>query len=281
MPELPEVETVRRSLAGKIIGAEIRGVRIFKPDLIKYPSLEEFEKQIRGEVFEQVDRRGKYLMLQFASGNILLVHLRMTGQLLYVDPEAEGYKHTRAIFELSTGKELRFVDIRGFGTMHYFNPEELACFPGLTKLGPDPTGEGFTLDWWLEKLKTKKTRIKPLLLDQTFISGLGNIYADESLYRAKINPACPAYQLSEVQAVDLYWAIKDVLAEGIKHRGTTISDYLDAEGQKGGFQNFLQAYGQKGTACSCCGEKIVRIKLGGRSTYFCPNCQGEQNREEF
>lgn len=277
MPELPEVETVRRSLLKKIIGKQVKGVNLADPFLVKHPSPEEFQDYLPGEKFKTIERRGKYLLLQFESANILLVHLRMTGQLLYVSAEAEEYKHTRVAFELTDKKQLRFVDVRGFGTMHYFNPEEVVLFTGLNKLGPDPTSEEFKLEWWLEKLKTKKTKIKPLLLDQTFISGLGNIYTDECLFRARINPSCPANYLSKQQAIDLYGSIKKVLAEGIEQRGTTISDYLDAEGKKGNFQNYLRVYGQQGLPCSHCGEEIVRIKLGGRSTYFCPNCQQEQN----
>ncbi|HHV71757.1 MAG TPA: DNA-formamidopyrimidine glycosylase [Clostridia bacterium] len=275
MPELPEVETVRRSLQKRIIGMQIKKVKVFNQYTVKYPKVDEFEKGLVGEEFSEIGRKGKYLLLKFLSGNILVVHLRMTGQFLFVDANQEEYKHTQVVFELPAGKELRFVDIRGFGTMHYFKPEEFATFPGLNKLGPDPFDREFDLDWWIKSLKIRKTKIKSLLLDQTFISGLGNIYVDESLYAAKINPNCPANLLTEKQATDLYWAIKDVLQEGIKHRGTTISDYLDAEGRKGEFQNYLKAYGQKGLPCSRCGTEISRIKLGGRSTYFCPRCQGK------
>jgi len=276
MPELPEVETVKRSLEEKIKGKVVQGMEFLVPQVIKRPTPEEFREAFQGEVFQGMGRRGKYLLFYLHSGKILVSHLRMTGQLIYCSPETPQEKHLCLIFSLldqATGEtnHLRYLDIRRFGCFYLLNPGE--TLPGLEKLGPEPLGVDFTLDYLRKVLTNKKGKIKALLLDQELIAGIGNIYADETLFRAGIMPDKPGNALTEAEIIRLYQVIPQVLQESIDKRGTTISDYLDSEGKKGDFQNYLQIYSRAGEACMNCGNVIQKTKIGGRSSCFCPQCQ--------
>jgi formamidopyrimidine-DNA glycosylase len=273
MPELPEVETIRRGLEKVLPNLAIEEVEIKLPYLIKYPSVEEFKEKIKGKKFENIGRRGKYLLLYLSGGYVLVAHLRMTGQFNYASGEEEVPKHTYVIFYLSNGHQLRFIEPRRFGTLHLVREDELYKAGGLVRLGPEPIGEGFTLNYLQEILKRRKGKIKAALLNQEIIAGIGNIYADEALFRAGVDPRRNSDSLSDEEISRLYESIKEVIRLGIKYRGTSVQSYFDVEGKKGQFQEHLQVYRRTGEPCVKCGAPIERIEVAGRGTHFCPYCQ--------
>jgi len=275
MPELPEVETIKRTLDKKITGLSITGVAITMLKIIREPSPEEFSKQITGSRITRLGRRGKYLLLYLTGDNVLVIHLRMTGRLVYSAPGEPPAKHTHVIFSLSDGYELRFIDMRQFGRLQLASQQALNQVKGLKDLGPEPLEREFTRTFLRRELKRKRVRIKSLLLDQTFIAGLGNIYTDEALHRAHLNPKRIANSLSPREVAKLYHAIIEVLQEGIENRGTSFRDYVDGDGRKGDYQELLRVYNREGSPCPHCGTAITRIKVNGRSSYFCPACQRE------
>ena len=273
MPELPEVETIKRTLDKKTTGLTITDVEITMPKIIRDPSPEEFRRQVSGSKITRLGRRGKYLLLYLTGEHVLVIHLRMTGRLTYNVASELRVKHTHVIFHLSNGHELRFNDIRQFGRLQLAPKQALNQVKGLKDLGPEPLEKEFTKAFLRRELKRKRVRIKSLLLDQTFIAGLGNIYADEALFRAHLNPQCIANSLSPREIAKLYHAIIEVLQEGIENRGTSFRDYVDGDGRKGNYQELLQVYNREGCPCNHCGTAITRIKINGRSSYFCPDCQ--------
>lgn len=270
MPELPEVETVKRSLEKKLIGLTITGVNIYLPKIIRLQDSTEFKNQVKGKRITALSRRGKYLLIHLNEGLTLVVHLRMTGQLVYKEP-SPPVKHTHVVFKLDNERELHFIDQRQFGRI--ILTSELDEVPGLKDLGVEPLGKEFQRNFFRRELRRRRVKIKSLLLDQTFIAGLGNIYVDEALHRARINPQRTAASLSPREVTNLYHAIRDILREGIKNRGTTFRDYVDGDGRAGKYQKLLRVYNREGKPCYNCKTKISRIKLGGRSSYFCPQCQ--------
>ncbi|MHB8919033.1 MAG: bifunctional DNA-formamidopyrimidine glycosylase/DNA-(apurinic or apyrimidinic site) lyase [Desulfocucumaceae bacterium] len=273
MPELPEVETVKRSLESQVAGLTITEVNLIMPKIVRTPSPGDFVGNLPGKRIKKIGRRGKYLLIHLSGNMTLAVHLRMTGRLVYSPPGTQPSKHTHAIFRFSNSFELHFSDIRQFGRMALMETGRMDDWPGLKNLGVEPLGESFTRDLLKKELKRKRTKIKPLLLDQTFIAGLGNIYADEALHRARINPEKSAASLTAREVAHLYQSIREVLEEGINNRGTTIRDYVDGTGKSGSNQESLRVYNREGKPCLCCGVPVERIKLGGRSTYYCPKCQ--------
>ena len=275
MPELPEVETIKKTLGKRITGLTITGVTVNMPKIISEPEIKEFVDRITHSKINKLGRRGKYLLLYLTGEQILIIHLRMTGQMIYSKSDEEIAKHTHVIFKLSDGNELRFIDMRQFGRLQLVDQKNLDQVKGLKDLGPEPLEKEFTSGFLRRELKGKRTRVKPLLLDQTFIAGLGNIYADEALHRAHLHPKCIAGALSPRESSSLYRSIREVLQEGIQHRGTTFKDYVDGEGNKGGFQKLLRVYNREGEQCTHCGGVIQRVKLNGRSAYYCPACQKE------
>jgi len=262
MPELPEVETIRQDVLPFVRGREIKKVEIIDPRNIKgiTPSL--FVKKVVGEKIVDLERRAKYLLFKLASGKYLVIHLGMTGRLLFAPDD-----YVKVIFHLSGKRALYFSDARLFGKIRFYSH-----YPEL-KLGPEPLQEDFTVPQFRQMLKQRKIAIKQLLLDQKFISGVGNIYANEALFRAGIHPRRPANSLNDLEVKKLYKAIKQVLFEAIKYRGTSDSWYVDAKGKKGGFQFRLKVYGRKDEPCFGCKSKVQRIALGQRGTYYCPKCQ--------
>ncbi|HHU51773.1 MAG TPA: DNA-formamidopyrimidine glycosylase [Firmicutes bacterium] len=272
MPELPEVETVKRTLAPEIEGKEIIGVEVFLAKAVK-PRPEIAEEFLPGRVIQKVTRRGKYLILTLDSQVKVAFHLRMTGQLLYQPRETPLAKHTTLRVSLNDGFDLRMVDQRKFGTINIFAPDGAGLAPcGLLTLGPEP----FDVDALFSLKKAARRRkgpVKGVLLDQQVLAGLGNIYTDEALFRAGINPARPANSLTEEEWTILYEQICRVLTEGINHRGTTRRDYVDGRGQPGGYQKLLKVYGRKRMACLVCGEPIKYARIAGRGSHFCPHCQ--------
>jgi len=273
MPELPEVETIKRTLQPRLAGRKFADIQILLPKIIRTPDPEEFIKKLIDKRIVKVSRRGKYLLINIDNGFNLVVHLRMTGRLIYCRPDEPISRHTHLIFSLDDGCQLRFADMRQFGRIWLLPTTSLANLAGYKNLGVEPTDEIFTKDFLRKELKRRHARIKPLLLDQTFIAGLGNIYTDEVLHRAKINPERLAITLTPRETTRLYHAIQEVIQEGIDNRGTTVRDFIDGDGRAGRYQELLQVYNREGKPCYHCGQSIVRKKICGRSTYYCPNCQ--------
>ena len=281
MPELPEVETVARGLQKSVAGRRILSVRLGKTDFIDDPAA--LEQQLPGRQIEKVERYGKFMLLRLSArtdavadsenGDVeaasLLVHLGMTGQLAPYAAAQPSAKHTHVWFGLDDGRELRYTDPRRFGRIAYLSGALLA--DELTAFGADPllvSDEEFT-----SRIRSRNAQIKALLLDQSVLRGVGNIYADESLWRAKIHPMRRGTELSTKQAQVLRRVLQDVLRKAILARGSSISDFLDAEGQPGEYQRHHRAYGREGKRCYRCGAAIRRVIVAGRSSYFCPKCQ--------
>lgn len=274
MPELPEVETIVRDLREKIVGYKIDKAEVVEGSVIKNSDEEWFKSALTGEKIADIKRRGKYLLFLLHSGKILVVHLRMTGQLVYSEPSSPVQKHLCLNLLLSAAEkrlELRYYDIRKFGFIYLLLPEER--LPGLEKLGPEPFAADFSSAYLTQKLAKRKQKIKALLLDQTVIAGIGNIYADEILFRAGVRPDRLSSSLSSEEIERLVYWTPLVLGEAIKHRGTTISDYRDGLGKKGEFQNFLRVYGRAGEECPVCRTILLKDKIAGRTSTFCPQCQ--------
>ena len=273
MPELPEVETIVVGLRPLLQGQTISGVSHcdWPPTLAGYDP-RAFCATLAGEEIVDVGRRAKYILLTLGSGRMLTVHLRMTGGLVYREAPAPPAKATRLIFDLAGGGQLHFTDARKFGRVRLLAPPEVPEF--LDALGPEPLPDDFTLDRFQALLRGRRGQLKPTLLDQRFLAGLGNIYADEALFRSRLHPQRPIHTLTEEETARLYEAVRTVLQQGITNRGTTLSDYRDARGEKGNNQEQLFAYGQTGQPCARCGTPIERIVVGGWGTHFCPKCQG-------
>lgn len=273
MPEMPEVETICRSLCEKLTGRTISNVDVLLPRLIKWPAPYEFQAVVSKKTIIELKRRGKYLLFYLEDAMIMIVHLRMTGRLQYVTKDMARDKYARIIFCLDNGDALIYADTRTLGTLYALHEEELWRISGLSQLGPEPLSLEFTLDYFSDKIKRRQGKIKALLLDQKVIGGLGNIYVDESLAAAKILPERIASSLNEVETASLYHAINQVITEGIEHGGTTFRDYRDGEGKSGSHQNYLLVYGRKGQPCKTCGTPIEWKEVAGRGTHYCPYCQ--------
>lgn len=274
MPELPEVETVRQTLLEYLPGLTITGVNVHLARIVKYPEPAQFVQELVGQTFCDIERRGKYLKFILSEGQTLVIHLRMTGQLRYSLPDEPVLRHTHIVFSLSNGHELRYTDMRQFGTMYLAGNELIDSISGMHRLGWEPLTD-FPLADFADLLKGRKAKIKSLLLNQHIIAGIGNIYADEALFIAGIHPARLANSLSFAEAERLHSAIVQVLRAGVQMRGTSFSDYVDGLGRQGSFQYQLAVYGRAGEPCPRCGSEIVRQKISGRGSHFCPLCQPE------
>ena len=278
MPELPEVETVRRGLNQLTLSQEIMGGDVLLQRTIAYPaSVDEFINKIKGNTIATWHRRGKYLLAELSSPSpsYLGVHLRMTGQLLWLTPDEPLHKHTRVRLFFGERQELRFVDQRTFGQMWYV-PDDVAVesiMTGLAKLAVDPFSPEFTVEYLADKLKKSRRPIKTGLLDQSMVAGLGNIYADEALFKSGILPTtlCTELQLPKIEL--LRTAIIQVLSASIAVGGTTFSNFLSVKGVNGNYGGEAWVYNRTGEPCKVCGNVIQRIKLGGRSSHFCSQCQ--------
>jgi formamidopyrimidine-DNA glycosylase len=274
MPELPEVETVARGLRKTILGRRIVSLTVGKSDFIDDAAA--LEKYLPGRTIKAVERYGKFMLLRLAvSGDrsnidaALLVHLGMTGNLAPSSAAQEWAKHTHVCMLLDDGRELRYSDPRRFGRMAYLSGKTLEA--ELERFGADPLEVG--VEEFVERIRGRNARIKSLLLDQSVLRGVGNIYADESLWSAKIHPARRGARLSKAQAAKLHGVLQEILQKAIVMRGSSISDYLDAEGQPGEYQRRHRAYGREGESCHRCKAKIRRMMVAGRSSFFCPKCQ--------
>ena len=278
MPELPEVETVARGLQSLIAGRTIVSVSLGKTDFIDNPGA--IEKELPGRRILAVERYGKFLLIrlsaaaangitQVAEDSALLVHLGMTGMLLPQAVAEPAKKHTHVAMLLDDGRELRYVDARRFGRMAYLAAEQLQS--ELRRFGADPLAA--SLDEFVQLIQARHARIKALLLDQSVIRGVGNIYADESLWKAKVHPAQIGGRLTKEQLPKLYHALQEILHKAIALRGSSISDFLDADGMPGEYQRHHRVYGREGNRCVRCGSAIRRVIVAGRSSYYCPKCQ--------
>lgn len=273
MPEMPEVETIRRILEQRLIGRRIGRVELLAPKFIRHPSAKEFIPRVTGSAIEGLERRGKYLIFRLSTGNRLAAHLKMAGRLLYTSADEPRHKHTHIIFHLDNGSHLRYVDLRHFGGFYLIGPDDCGIPAGLATLGPEPLGSAFTSDYLRQALACRKTKIKLLLLDQRVLAGLGNIYADECLSIAGIHPARSAGDLTAEEIERLHKAIRLVLERSIEKGGTTFATYVDAEGKRGLFAEDLRVYRRTGQSCPNCGTPVERLRFGGRSSHFCPQCQ--------
>jgi formamidopyrimidine-DNA glycosylase len=268
MPELPEVETIARKLRSQLLGKTIQDAQLRWARTLAFPSPKKFRELIKGQEIKTVTRRAKYFILGLSDFN-LLIHLRMSGDLLIKEGKIKPEKHDRLILSLHTANDglsnLVFNDTRKFGRVWLTaNAEEV-----LGKLGPEPLSKGFTPGWLHTALHSRHRLLKPLLLDQTFLAGLGNIYTDEALHLAKLHPLASSDTVTPTQAESLHEAICTVLREGIRRQGASF-DWVYRGGE---YQNHFRVYDRAGEPCSVCGTNIERIIVGQRSTHFCPNCQ--------
>lgn len=271
MPELPEVETVRRGLEQLVVGKTIASVTCRYPKMI-VTGLEEFESRLPGQTITAMRRRGKYLIFQLTD-NVLVSHLRMEGKYFYYADAVPERKHAHVFFEFTDGGTLVYEDVRKFGTMELLQEADLPAYFDSKKLGPEPREEDFILPDFAQALSKSKKPIKSHLLDQTLVAGLGNIYVDEVLWRAQVHPARPSSSLAaqEVQAVHDFTI--QVLAQAVEKGGSTIRSYSNAFGEDGTMQDYHMVYGKTGQPCPRCGTPIEKIQLGGRGSHFCPHCQ--------
>jgi len=270
MPELPEVECVVRGLRRRIIGRTIQRVTIHLSRIVRGSPLD-LAEHLPGRTFRDVRRRGKLIIIGLDGGLSLLVHLRMTGQLLWLAPEARLEKHTHLIFHLTSGRHLRYRDQRQFGWLQLAESEYLDRHPQIAQLGPEPLEIG--RDAFVRRLKNHRRQIKPLLMDQIVLAGLGNIYADESLFQARIHPLQRASRVSTVKLNRLHTAIQDVLCKAIDCSGSTVRQFRGTDGEIGEFQNHFRVYDRQGQPCLRCGRPIIKIRVGGRGTHICVRCQ--------
>ncbi|MDA8596928.1 bifunctional DNA-formamidopyrimidine glycosylase/DNA-(apurinic or apyrimidinic site) lyase [Candidatus Pacebacteria bacterium] len=286
MPELPEVETVRIQLSAAVVGQEISGVEVFHAKTVAHDDA--IEDRLVGKTIAAVDRVGKLLIFSFVdeADLYILAHLKMTGQFFYIQADGDitggGHSmtgelaefpnaHTRSAFYFTDGSALYFNDMRLFGYTKLATAAEVET--ARAGFGPEPIDPDFDCEWFSATLRKKKTPVKAALLNQSFVAGLGNIYVDEALWRAKVRPTRRADRVRKAEAAALCAAAGDVMSESIAVGGTTFQHFKDTGGQNGNFTDYLQVFGQQGQACSRCGEMIKKIRCAGRGTHYCPGCQ--------
>ena len=272
MPELPEVETVRASLEPKLVGRRFEDVQILDSRLTRPLAPTEVAAELAGERVTAVDRRGKYLILRFESGLVLLIHLRMTGNLVHSQNGALAEAHVRAVVSLDDGSDVIYRDVRRFGTWLVLRADELDPY-FAARLGREPLEGSFSARDLEERLAGRKLPLKAALLDQRTVAGVGNIYADEALWRARLHPARPAGALESRELAALHRGLRRALEAGIERQGATLRDYRTPDGTPGAMQHEFKVYGRGGEPCPRCGTPIAKTRLGGRGTWFCPACQ--------
>lgn len=264
MPELPEVETIARSLRTELVGKTIRSAELRWARTLAAPSANQFRARVQGQPVVGVSRRAKFLILRLQDYS-LIIHLRMSGDLILREGKIKPQPHDRLLLRFSDGTYLAFNDTRKFGRVWLTDRPEAI----LGKLGPEPLEKGFTAAWLFEHLQKRKRRLKPLLLDQTFLAGLGNIYTDECLHRARLHPLTLSNAVTREQAAALHKAIRAVLKEGIRRNGASI----DWVYRGGSYQNHFRVYDREGKPCKVCGSVILKLSVGQRGTHVCPHCQ--------
>lgn len=272
MPELPEVETIVRDLDGLVRGRTIREVTVPRPDLIEGEEPARFTEGLQGRRIKRVTRRAKNIVFRLDGDERLVVNLGMTGRMLVGAPGEPSPAHLGVRFLLDNGREMFYHDVRRFGRLWRMSGQ--AWTEWEAGLGVEPLAPEFTPELLFDLTRRSRVAIKSWLMDQRRIVGIGNIYASEGLFRAGTDPRRPAHTLSRGEAARLHDAIRQVLSEAIDYRGTTLLDYRDARGERGGFRDWLRVYGRAGLPCPTCNREIQRIVQGGRSTFFCDNCQG-------
>jgi formamidopyrimidine-DNA glycosylase len=273
MPELPEVESVRRQLAPALVGRRFERVSIDDSRLVRPYEPAEVAAELEGELVAAVERRGKYLVVRFESGRVLLIHLRMTGSLLHAPAGSlQDDPHRRAVVRLEDGSDVAYRDVRRFGTWLLLEPGEAEPYLGA-RVGDEPLDTLFTAARLGERLAGRRTSLKAALLDQRTVAGIGNIYADEALWRARLNPLRPAAGLDRAELRRLHRAIRAALEHGLARQGSTLRDYRLPDGSAGSMQNEFHVYGRRDEPCDRCGTPISRTQVAGRTTWFCPKCQ--------
>jgi formamidopyrimidine-DNA glycosylase len=270
MPELPEVETIRRGIAPFVVGRQVRGL-VLRTTKLRWPVSAELADQLVGQTVRAVERRGKYLLLRFGRGT-LLIHLGMSGYLRVLETPVPPGKHDHADIEFSGGVCLRLNDTRRFGVLLWLEGDPLQ-HPLLVELGPEPLSAAFDGDYLFRRSRNRRLAVKPFLMDHRVVVGIGNIYASEALFRAGIHPQRPAGRISAERYRNLAGAVREVLKEAIAAGGTTLRDFSDQNGRPGYFALQLQVYGREGEPCPNCGRPIEKITLGQRSSYYCSHCQ--------
>jgi formamidopyrimidine-DNA glycosylase len=294
VPELPEVETITRELRPLIVGRTITGAWFDWPRQIKHPAPDDFAKEIRGRLVLSVDRRAKWIVVSLTGQQgadsigdeaVLAIQVKMTGYLHVVPAKAPVDKHVHFRFTLDNGEELRMRDPRKFGRMGLYRRDDAGTVLGAGEVsdlfaafGPEPLDDAFTLADFRKRIRRRKSRLKPLLMDQGFVAGVGNIYADEALWRSRLHPLRTGAGLNTIQERDLYNSIRAVLSEAVARRGSSVDSYRAPEGA-GDMQRFLNVYGRTGKPCPRCGRRTRRIVVGARSTHFCSWCQRLPQRE--
>ncbi|TME69859.1 MAG: bifunctional DNA-formamidopyrimidine glycosylase/DNA-(apurinic or apyrimidinic site) lyase [Chloroflexi bacterium] len=273
LPELPEVETIAADLRPQLVGRTITRCELSFPTIVRHPEPEEFIDAVVDHRIESVGRRGKYILIGLGNSLLLVVHLGMTGQLRIVDEVTPLEKHTHAVFFLDDGRQLRYRDPRRFGRLLLGTEQALLSSKKMPRLGPEPIDPDFAADELYRRLRKRKTSLKALLLDQTAIAGVGNIYADESLHRARLRPDRVAGSLSKKSAQRLHESLRESLQTAIVNRGSSVDTYRDAWGEMGGQQEKLLVYGRAGEPCFTCGRPLSAIRIAGRTTVFCRRCQ--------
>jgi formamidopyrimidine-DNA glycosylase len=271
VPELPEVETIRRDLEPLVVGRTIIGVEVDPGTihLLVGAPIETLRANLVGRTITDLGRRGKYLMLGLDDGRVFVVHLRMTGRLVWREASAPEEPFQRAVLHLDGGHDLRWSDVRKFGTWRLHESAQEV----IDKLGPEPIDDSLTLKQFRERLAKRTAPVKAVLLDQRRFAGLGNIYVDEALFEARVRPDTPAGELSPEATKRLFASSRAVLERGIANRGASFKDYVDGQGQPGSQHMYVQVFRRTGKPCYTCGSEIQRTVVGGRSTHFCPKCQ--------
>ncbi|MFS0673043.1 DNA-formamidopyrimidine glycosylase [Ornithinibacillus sp. 179-J 7C1 HS] len=273
MPELPEVETIRNTLKRFVLNRTIDEVNVYWGKIIKKPDdVEHFKQLLIGQTIQDIKRKGKFLLFEL-DNYTLISHLRMEGKYSVHYKDEPVKKHTHVIFSFTTEEELRYNDVRKFGTMHIVNKGEEFIQKPLNQLGPDPFDEDFTADYFYKKLKSTNRSIKAVLLDQSIVAGLGNIYVDETLFKARVHPLRKANKLTKKEVQEIRKQAILTLEEAVAQGGTTIRSYVNSQGEMGMFQQELSVYGQENKECPNCGKSITKMKVGGRGTHVCLNCQ--------
>jgi len=273
MPELPEVETIVADLRPHLVGLTVVRCELSFPTIVRHPEPEVFIDSVVGMRIESVGRRGKYILIGLGEGLLLVVHLGMTGQLRLVDPVAPLENHTHAVFFLDDGKQLRYRDPRRFGRLLLGTQQALLDAKKMPRLGPEPIDPEFAADELYRRLRKRRTALKAVLLDQGAIAGVGNIYADESLHKARLRPDRIAGTVSKKSARRLHESLRESLQTAITNRGSSVDTYRDAWGEIGGQQEKLLVYGRAGEPCFTCGRPLSVIRIAGRTTVFCRHCQ--------
>ena len=278
--ELPEVEVMRRDLEKDVVGKRIKEVDV-RPHrnamriIRRHARRKEFADRLTGKKITKVDRKGKYILLYLEEGDVVVVHFGMSGQFLRATKRQALAQHTHVLIEFVQGGDLRYVDPRTFGEMFVTKVDELGAIKELEHIAIDPLEDTFTWQEFSYELARRASKLKPLLMDQKFVSGLGNIYSDEVLFAAGLKHDRTSDSLSSQEVRRLYRSMREVLQEAVRFRGTTLDDeaYVDLFGKPGEFQNELKVYGRRGLACRRCRTPIDAVKIGGRNSYFCPQCQ--------